>query len=173
MDLREYFIGLDIGTNSIGWAATASDYQVVKRNGKALWGVRLFDAAQTAQERRNYRTARRRIERRRQRLQWLQEVFAQEIGRVDPAFFQRLRESKFLEEDKQSAFPLGRYTLFADKTYCDKDYYRDFPTIYHLRKALMENPGPFDIRLVYLALHHILKYRGHFLYGDLSLETIS
>lgn len=173
MDLREYFIGLDIGTDSIGWAVTAPDYQVVKRNGKALWGVRLFDAAQTAQERRSYRTARRRIERRRQRLQWLQEVFAQEIGRVDPAFFQRLRESKFLEEDKQSDFPLGRYTLFADKSYCDKDYHRDFPTIYHLRKALMEKPGPFDARLVYLALHHILKYRGHFLYGDLSLETIS
>ena len=173
MDLHKYFIGLDIGTDSIGWAVTTPDYQVVKRNGKALWGVRLFDAAQTAQARRSYRTARRRIERRRQRLQWLQELFAQEIGRVDPAFFQRLRESKFLEEDKQSDFPLGRYTLFADKTYCDKDYHRDFPTIYHLRKALIKNSSPFDVRLVYLALHHILKYRGHFLYGNLSLETIS
>lgn len=173
MDLREYFIGFDIGTDSIGWAVTAPDYQLAKKNGKSLWGIRLFDAAQTAQDRRSHRIARRRIERRRQRLQWLQEIFALEIGRVDPAFFQRLRESKFLEEDKRSDFPLGRYTLFADKTYCDKDYYQDFPTIYHLRKALIERSGPFDVRLVYLALHHILKYRGHFLYGDLSLETIS
>ena len=39
MDLREYFIGLDIGTDSIGWAVTAPDYQVVKRNGEALTGL--------------------------------------------------------------------------------------------------------------------------------------
>ncbi len=173
MKQSDYFIGLDIGTDSIGWAVTTPDYQLVKRNGKALWGIRLFDEAQPAQDRRAYRVARRRIERRKQRLQWLQEIFAQAIGQVDPAFFQRLRESKFFEEDKHSDFPLGRYTLFADKNYCDKDYHKQFPTIYHLRKALIEQPGPFDVRLVYLALHHIMKYRGHFLYGDLSMETIS
>ena len=37
----------------------------------------------------------------------------------------------------------------------------------------MEQPGPFDVRLVYLALHHIMKYRGHFLYGDLAMDSIS
>lgn len=173
VDRSDYFIGLDIGTDSVGWAVTTPEYQLIKRSGKALWGVRLFDAAQTAQERRSYRVARRRVERSRQRIQWLQEVFAQAIGQVDPAFFQRLKESKFLEEDKQSEFPLGRYTLFADQNYCDRDYHREFPTIYHLRKALIEKPEPFDVRLVYLALHHIMKHRGHFLYGGLSLETIS
>ena len=30
----------------------------------------------------------------------------------------------------------------------------------------MEEDGPFDVRLVYLAIHHILKKRGHFLYAD-------
>lgn len=59
-----YFLGLDIGTESVGWAVTTPDYKLVKRNGKALWGVRLFDEAQTAEERRGYRVARRRIERR-------------------------------------------------------------------------------------------------------------
>ena len=119
------------------------------------------------------RIARRRIERRKQRLAWLQDQFAAEIAKKDPAFFRRLQESKFLEEDKQSNHPLGRYTLFADRNYCDKDYYRDYPTVYHLRKKLMEQPGPFDVRLVYLALHHIMKYRGHFLYGDLAMDSIS
>lgn len=38
---------------------------------------------------------------------------------------------------------------------------------------MIEESGPFDVRLVYLAVHHILKNRGHFLYGDLPLETIS
>ena len=102
MEKREYFLGLDIGTDSVGWAVTDSSYRVIKQNGKALWGVRLFDSADTAAERRGYRVARRRIERRRQRLQWLQEVFSEEIAKVDPAFFQRLWESKFLEEDKQA-----------------------------------------------------------------------
>lgn len=173
MEKREYFLGLDIGTDSVGWAVTDSSYRVIKQNGKALWGVRLFDSAETAAERRGYRVARRRIERRRQRLQWLQEVFSEEIAKVDPAFFQRLRESKFLEEDKQADVPLGRYTLFADPNYSDKDFHRQFPTVFHLRKALIESTKPFDVRLVYLALHHIMKNRGHFLYGDLTLDSIT
>lgn len=168
-----YFLGLDIGTDSVGWAVTDEHYQIIRKRGKSLWGVRLFDSAQTAEDRRRYRVARRRIERRTQRLYWLQDLFAEEISKVDPAFFERLRESKFLEEDKKSSYPLGRYTLFADHNYCDKDYHQQFPTIYHLRKALIEESGPFDVRLVYLAIHHIFKNRGHFLYGDLPLETIS
>lgn len=170
---QKYFLGLDIGTDSVGWAVADTEYHILKKNGKALWGVRLFDGAQTAAGRRGYRVARRRIERRKQRLVWLQDQFAAEVAKKDPAFFQRLQESKFLEEDKRSNQPLGRYTLFADSTYCDRDYYRDYPTIYHLRKSLMEQPGPFDVRLVYLALHHIMKYRGHFLYSDLEMDSVS
>ena len=68
----DYYLGLDIGTDSVGWAVTDENYQIIKRKGKALWGVRLFDSAKTAEERRSYRTARRRIERRKQRLNWLQ-----------------------------------------------------------------------------------------------------
>ena len=173
MEIGNYYLGFDIGTDSVGWAVTDSDYRLVKQHGKTLWGVRLFDAAQSAQDRRGYRTARRRIERQHARLAWLQGVFAPEIAKADPAFFQRLRESRFLEEDKQSDFPLGRYTLFSDKHYNDRDYHRQYPTIYHLRKSLIESAVPHDVRLVYLALHHILKHRGHFLYGDVSLETIT
>ena len=36
---------------------------------------------------------------------------------------------------------MGRYTLFADRDYCDRDYHREFPTIYHLRRALMYSNG--------------------------------
>lgn len=169
----DYYLGLDIGTDSVGWAVTDENYQIIKRKGKALWGVRLFDSAKTAEERRSYRTARRRIERRKQRLSWLQEQFSCEVAKKDPGFFIRLRESKFLEEDKIGDFPMGKHILFSDSNYCDKDYYRQYPTIYHLRKALIENPGPFDVRLVYLAIHHIMKNRGHFLYGDLDVGSIS
>lgn len=44
--MKKYNIGLDIGTNSVGWAVVESEKQKVLRKGnKKLWGVRLFDEA--------------------------------------------------------------------------------------------------------------------------------
>lgn len=174
--MNNYFIGLDIGTESVGWAVTDTEYKMIKANGKALWGVRLFDEAESAAERRMHRTARRRYERRRQRLDWLKQSFSEEIGKVDPAFFIRMEESRFLEEDKrffENGKPLGRYTLFADRNFCDKDYHKKYPTIFHLRKALMTEDHPFDVRLVYLAIHHILKNRGHFLFDGIGIDSVT
>ena len=88
--MSDYFIGLDIGTDSVGWAVTDTAYVIQKRHGKALWGVRLFPEAQKAEERRGFRTSRRRLERRNQRIRWLREIFSAEIAKVDPAFFQRM-----------------------------------------------------------------------------------
>lgn len=167
-----YFIGLDVGTNSVGWATSDTSYRIIKRRGTALWGVRSFDKAETAAERRLHRSSRRRLQRRRQRLDWLQEVFRPEIEKVDPTFFLRLQESKFLLKDKmpdEKGGNLGKHVLFSDPGYTDKDYFREYPTIYHLRHALMTQDKEFDVRLVYLAIHHIMKYRGHFLYdGELK-----
>lgn len=39
----EYYLGLDIGTGSVGWAVSDLSYRQLKLNGKALWGVRLFE----------------------------------------------------------------------------------------------------------------------------------
>ena len=50
---KEYNIGLDIGTTSVGWSVVETDNQKVMRKGnKALWGVRLFEEATTAESRR-------------------------------------------------------------------------------------------------------------------------
>lgn len=57
------------------------------------------------------------------------------------------------------------YAIFADHDYTDKNYHKQFPTIYHLRKWLMETSDTPDIRLVYLAMHHLVKHRGHFLFS--------
>lgn len=165
MGKQEYYIGIDAGTNSVGWAVTTPDYTVVKKHGKALWGVRLFEEASTAEKRRMARTARRRHDRQIYRQALLRELFGEEIAKVDPAFFLRLDESKFWEEDKRVS---TRYCLFADAAYDDRHYHADYPTIYHLRKDLMENGGFHDIRLVYLAVSHIVKHRGHFL-SDMSV----
>ena len=37
---EEYYIGLDMGTGSVGWAVTDPTYNIIKRHGKALWGIR-------------------------------------------------------------------------------------------------------------------------------------
>lgn len=164
---QDYFLGLDMGTDSLGWAVTDTAYNLLKTGGKAMWGVHLFDSGKTAEERRAFRTARRRTERNRQRIELLRELFSEEICKVDENFFARLDESKFYEEDKRVA---GKYTLFNDVTYTDKEYHRDYPTIYHLRSALLHSDEQFDIRLLYLAVAHILKHRGHFLMEGQTLE---
>lgn len=95
---KEYFLGLDMGTGSVGWAVTDNRYEVLRSHGKALWGVRLFESANTAEERRMFRTARRRLDRRNWRIQILQELFAEEIAAVDPGFYLRMKESKYYPE---------------------------------------------------------------------------
>ena len=44
----EYFLGLDISTDSVGWAVTDNQYNLYKLHGQSLWGVRLFEAGKTA-----------------------------------------------------------------------------------------------------------------------------
>lgn len=161
-----WYLGLDMGTNSLGWAVTDPEYNVIRKSGKALWGVRLFEEGETAAERRGFRTARRRTQRRSRRIDLLQELFAQAVVEKDPGFFQRLNDSRYLPEDKHVQ---QRNALFCDPGYTDKDYYKAYPTIYHLRKVLMEEDGPFDVRLVYLAVHHIIKHRGHFLFDSFTV----
>ncbi|WP_461811199.1 type II CRISPR RNA-guided endonuclease Cas9 [Faecalimonas sp.] len=169
---QKYFLGLDMGTGSLGWAVTNEKYEVLRKHGKALWGVRLFESASTAEERRGFRTARRRLDRRNWRLQILQELFADEITKVDPGFYLRMKESKYYPEDKRELngeCPELPYALFVDENFTDKEYHQQFPTIYHLRKMLMTTNDVPDIRLVYLAFHHMMKHRGHFLlHGNIN-----
>lgn len=56
-------------------------------------------------------------------------------------------------------------TIWQDRK-TEKEFYDRYPTIYHLRKALMEDDQQHDLREVYLAIHHIVKYRGNFLHNE-------
>lgn len=166
---RDYYLGLDLGTSSVGWAVTDEEYNILRFNKKDMWGSRLFDEAKTAKERRIFRANRRRLERRARRLELLNEIFEEEIKKVDENFFRRLYESNLHKEDKSIDF---EYPLFNDENYTDKDYHKEFPTIYHLRNALCKENKKFDIRLVYLAIHHILKNRGHFIFEGQKFSDI-
>jgi CRISPR-associated endonuclease Csn1 len=165
---EKYYLGLDMGTSSLGWAVTDEKYCLLRKKGKDLWGVRLFDEADTAAERRSHRTARRRLQREKARIGYLRELFSEEINKIDAGFFQRLEDSKYYVEDKREHQP---FTLFADKGYTDREYFEEFPTIFHLRKALLDvekQGSSFDVRLVYLAILNMFKHRGHFLNANLD-----
>mgnify|MGYP000846522288 CR=1 FL=1 len=173
MKNKEWYLGLDVGSASVGWAATDSNYNLLRKNKKRLWGTRLFEEATTAADRRVYRAGRRRLARRKWRINLLEELFIKEVSKKDSNFFLRLKESKYRFEDKSL---MNDYILFNDKDYTDKDYYKEYPTIYHLRSSLMTEKNP-DIRKVYLAIHSILKNRGHFLlqgqsFSDSNIDSV-
>lgn len=156
--MKNYSIGLDIGTNSVGWAVINEDtYKVLKKGNKKLWGVETFASANQAKDRRLKRSSRRRYNRRKERIKILQEIFSEEINKEDSNFFQKLEESKFENSEK-------RVPIIDCEKKNIKEYYKKYPTIYHLRKHLVNSAEKEDIRLVYLAIHHIIKYRGNFLY---------
>ncbi|MEE0248562.1 type II CRISPR RNA-guided endonuclease Cas9 [Peptacetobacter hiranonis] len=167
---KEYFLGLDIGTSSLGWAVTDTNYKILRAKGKNLIGVRLFEEGKTAEERRLFRSSRRRTARRKERIKLLQELFAEEINKIDPTFFQRLKESKYYLEDKSDKD--CPFALFNDEGFTDKEYHEKYPTIYHLRKDLIESDEKKDIRLIYLAIHNIIKNRGHFLLGEKNIDSV-
>ena len=123
---KKYYLGLDIGTNSVGWAVTDENYNLYKYAGKRMWGIRLFEGGETAEQRRISRSNRRRLSRKKQRIDLLQELFAEEIAKMDPTFFIRLNESRLHLEDKSTG---EKFPLFKDKDYTDIQYYKDYPTI--------------------------------------------
>ena len=170
---KGYSIGLDIGTNSVGFAVITDDYKLPSKKMKVLGntdkrfikknliGALLFDEGTTAEARRLKRTARRRYTRRKNRLRYLQEIFSEEMSKVDSSFFHRLDDSFLIPEDKRGS----KYPIFATLAE-EKEYHKQFPTIYHLRKQLADSKEKADLRLIYLALAHMIKYRGHFLYEE-------
>ena len=164
---KNYYLGLDLGSNSVGWAATDENYNFLRLKGKTAWGARIFSEAKDCKERRTYRSNKRRLARRKYRLVLLKQLFAEEMTKVDKTFFLRLANSTYWEEDKakdSDGNEIGKNLIF--KTHEEeKQYYTKYPTIWHLRKALIENDEETlsNLRYVYLAIHHIIKYRGNFL----------
>ena len=167
MKNQKIYVGLDIGTNSVGYAVTNESYDILKFHGEPAWGSVIFDEGSLSDERRSFRTARRRLERRKQRVQLLQELFATEIAKVDSRFFIRLKESALYREDVEDEFP-----LFCDGDFKDKDYHKKYPTIHHLIYDLMTSKEPHDVRLVYLAIAWLVKHRGHFL-SNIDMKNLS
>lgn len=165
----EYYLGLDVGTNSVGYAVTDKNYKLLKFKGEPMWGAHVFEEGQNCDQRRGFRTARRRLARRHQRITMVQEIFAPEIGKIDERFFIRLKESMLWRDDVPAT---DRHILFCDEKFTDKDYFHKYPTIHHLLYELMESSAPHDVRMVYLAVAWLVGHRGHFL-NEIDKDNIS
>lgn len=167
---KSYHIGLDIGTNSVGWAVVDDNFKLITKGNqrKNMWGVRLFDTASTAEERRTFRSTRRRYERRKKRIEYLQEIFNDEIVKVDNTFYQKLKDSFYTEKDpnrkKVTLTDFDKLNIFGNNN--RKIENKKYETIYHIRNKIINSKEKEDIRLIYLAIHHIIKYRGNFLYNN-------
>lgn len=172
---KNYSIGLDIGVSSVGYAVVTEDHRVPELKFKVLGntekrkikknliGSTTFVPAQRAQETRIFRINRRRIDRRNHRIAYLRDIFQKEIEKIDKNFYRRLDESFRVLGDKSEDIQI-KQPFFGNKE-LETAYHKKYPTIYHLRKHLADaevNSDVADIREIYMALSHILKYRGHF-----------
>ena len=160
-----YNIGVDIGVGSVGYCVTDENGKVVRRNGKNLIGSRIFDEGKPAKDTRMYRGQRRRYTRRRQRIAWLQELLKDDVLQKDENFYMKLKERNLVEEDKSD---FGDFSEILDKNLVKR--MKAYKSIYHLRNRLVTDSSKEDIRLVYLAIHHIIKYRGNFLYQGREIK---
>ena len=86
MEKEKIYMGIDLGTDSCGWAVTNQNYEIISKGGKSLHGIRLFKEAESAENRRIKRSSKRRLDRRSYRIRLLQELFSYEIKKIDPLF---------------------------------------------------------------------------------------
>lgn len=164
---EKVYLGLDIGTDSVGWAVTDEKYNLLRFHGQDAWGSHIFEAASLNADRRSFRSARRRLDRKKQRINLVRELFATEIAKADADFYKKLDGSYKFRDD------IGyRYTIFNEDNYTDADYYNNYPTIHHLIYDLMTNTEPHDVRLVYLACAWLVSHRGHF-FSNINKDNLS
>ena len=89
-----FFFGLEM------LLVLVENYNILRLKGKKAWGVRLFDEASVAADRRVKRANRRRLDRRKLKIDWLQEIFKPEIDKIDNKFLKRIQFSNLWLEDK-------------------------------------------------------------------------
>jgi len=170
-NFNDYYVGLDVGSNSVGYSVTNENFDLLRIKGKTAFGSHLFDQASDSKSRRIMRCNKRRLNRRKSRIYILNKIFESELNKIDDTFLLRLSESNYKLEDKSVKI---KYPLFLEKNK-EKQFYKDYKTIYKLRYDLMlgDEKALSDLRNIYLAIHSIIKYRGNFLTnGPINTKTI-
>lgn len=156
-----YITGITVGTSSTGYAVINDDNEILKPvHNKYGIGARIFRTRDKAEDRRNFRSARRMLNHKKSRLKYFDDIMRPEITKIDPQFFNRLKNSYVAKGDKTRK----KYgsIVFPTKQE-EREYHQQYPTVYHLQRAMLTEDRKFDLREIYIALHALLKNRGHFL----------
>lgn len=99
----DYYVGLDMGTGSLGVAVTDPQYHLLKVKGKDFWFVREYETAHPQLERRTHRISKRRLQRHQVRIGLIRSYFADDVLEHDPLFYIRQDNSKYYREDKKES----------------------------------------------------------------------
>lgn len=164
----DYVLGLDIGTENNGHAALTDDFTVMKYRHVREIGVSQFEGAKTAEDRRQFRGVRRRINHKNWRLKELRRYFKPHF--LDVGMNENEIHDYFLEFK-------GSWISKGDTTRRKRKFNQElhkFPTLFHAILAL-EGEGdkrwiekvPKDdkdhLKLIYEVMHKLVKTRGNFL----------
>ena len=140
--VSNYIIGLSLGLYDVGYSVCDINGKLIRFKHRNMWGIsrkrQTFTAAMTSPT---------------IWIQRLQELFSSEISSLDPDFFERIGQGLNGKDHAMS--------FVSDVVTERKELTRRYPTIYHLRNCLTQETGKVDLRLLYLALHHILKRVSH------------
>ena len=102
-DKREdYYVGLDMGTGSLGGAVTDTQYHLLKVKGKDFWFVREYETAKSQLDRRTHRIAKRRLQRHKARIGLIRSYFAEDVLKRDPLFYIRQITANITRKIKMS-----------------------------------------------------------------------
>lgn len=144
--MSNYEIGLAVGRDAVGYAVIEKSGKLARFKGKSMWGIShtgiaeqmLLYQSPTLDD----------------SIETLRELFSDRLAVLDSDFLFRVR-SGAAAEDGFDGIP-----SLMGQTFDKKTYLKSCPTVYHLRKQLLTSQKRADLRLVYLALHHILKHGG-------------
>lgn len=139
--MSNYLIGLSIGLSEVGYSVCDENGKLMRFKGKNMWGI----------SRIRHMTAEKVLSSARW-IRCLQERFFSEISNIDPKFFERIGLGLYGKH--------GAMSLVSDTAADRKALIKRYPTVYHLRERLAHDICAEDLRLTYLALHHMLKRGG-------------
>ena len=129
---------------------------MLKCHGKTLWGVRIFDGAKSAEERRGHRTSRRRTEHQHQRIIWLQEIFSDKINNY-PAYSGKDSLNHKCGYDDFCKYLKNKIKPYIDKNELLKEIYDELELGTFLPKQVSKNNAVIPYQLNEAELLKILS----------------
>lgn len=144
--MSNYRIGLAIGRKAVGYAVVDKTGKLARFKGKNMWGISWMEAAERKADDAGISPA--------DSIGALQELLSDRLSDLDAGFLSRVRRRDIQENEFDGIGAL------MGEGFDEKTYLKTCPTVYHLRKRLSTCQERMDLRLIYLALHHIVKHGG-------------